>query len=239
MKSGLILLVGLLGLVLTPAGAAANPKAVVEIFTSQGCSSCRSADVFFAQLAERNDLLALSFHVDYWDYLGWKDTFGLPENTARQAEYAKVLGSRRIYTPQIVVNGMVQLVGSDKAAVESAIASARFPIAVEMRKGGGAVHIEVGARSLPSTMRTMIRLVLFSSLEKVSILRGENAGVTLQYRNIVRGMRPIGMWDGGAVRITLPENELIGDEIDGCAVIVQEELPNGPGAILGAAKLEW
>ncbi len=239
MKRARSLVIGLLGLVLAPAGAQAGLKAVVEIFTSQGCSSCRSADFYFAQLAEREDLLALSFHVDYWDYLGWRDTFALPENTARQAEYAEAYGSRRIYTPQMIVNGMVPLVGGDKAVAEAAIAEADLPVPVEMRKGSGTVKIEVGARPLPGARRTTIRLVLFSSEEKIGITRGENAGSTLQYRNVVRAMRPIGMWDGGAVRITLPENELIGDGVDGCAVIVQEELPNGPGAILGAAKLEW
>ena len=230
----------LLAALIAPTLAAAEPKAVVELFTSQGCSSCVPADAYFEELVEREDVLALSFHVDYWDYLGWRDTLGDPANTARQREYAEVRGSRRIYTPQMIVNGATELVGSRRKEVEAAIERAALPVPVKIRRRDGKVDIEVAARPLPRPWPTTIRLVLFSSEAEVKIARGENAGATIDYYNVVRTMRPIGMWDGAAVKITLPGDELMQDGVDGCAVIVQEDLPNGPGRILGAAQLgEW
>jgi hypothetical protein len=234
------LLAGLLVMLLAPAQAVADPKAVIELFTSQGCSSCVPADAYFAELARRDDVLALALHVDYWDYLGWRDTFGQPENTERQRAYSEVRGSRKIFTPQMTVNGRTDLVGSDRNAVEAAIARASLPLPVEMHRRAGTVEIEVAAHPLPHRYPATIRLVLLTARAQVEIARGENAGATIAYHNVVRAMRPIGMWDGGAVKITLPEHELMGDGVDGCAVIVQEDLPNGPGAILGAANLgKW
>src|SRR5688500_16364411 len=189
----------LLAVLVAPTLAAAGPKAVVELFTSQGCSSCVPADAYFEELVEREDVLALSFHVDYWDYLGWRDTLGDPANTARQREYAEVRGSRRIYTPQVIVNGATDLVGSHREEVEAAIERAALPVPVEMRRRDGKLDIEVAARPLPRPWPTTIRLVLFSSEAEVEIARGENAGATIDYYNVVRTMRPIGMWDGAAV----------------------------------------
>ena len=214
-----------------------EPKAVVELFTSQGCSSCVAADAYFAELAERDDLVAISLHVDYWDYLGWRDTLGDPANTARQRDYAAVRGTRRIYTPQITINGRSDHVGSRRAAVEAAIAHSALPVPVTMRQGDGTVEIEVAARPLPRPWPATIRLVLLTSEAEVKIERGENAGATIGYYNVVREMRPIGMWDGDSVKITLPEDEIMADGVDACAILVQEDLPNGPGAILGAAWL--
>lgn len=233
----LSLLVGLVA-ALASSVAAAETRAVVELFTSQGCSSCRNADAYFVELARRDDVVALAMHVDYWDYLGWRDTFGLPENTVRQLEYAEVFGKRRIYTPQLVVNGAAEVLGSDRHGAEAAISAATLLVPVEMRAGSGTMEISVGARPRPGGVRTMIRLVLFSSVVRVAIARGENAGETIAYHNVVRAMRPIGMWDGAPVKITLPIDELMGNGVDGCAVLVQEDLPQGPGAILGAAKLD-
>jgi hypothetical protein len=224
---------------LGPAPAFAE-KAVVELFTSQGCSSCVPADAFLAELAERPDVLALSYHVDYWDYLGWRDTLGSRESSERQRAYAAVRGGRQIYTPQIVVNGTSDYVGSRREPIETAIGRSNLPVPVTMRRGAGTVEIEVGARPLPGSRLSTIRLVLFSSEAEVAITRGENAGSTISYYNVVRDERPIGMWDGQAVKITLPANELMANGVDGCAVLVQEDLPSGPGAILGAAHLgDW
>ena len=197
----------------------------------------RLAAILAVLQRERPDVLALSFHVDYWDYLGWPDSFSLPDSTARQREYAEVQGTTRIYTPQMIVNGGADTVGSDRGATEAAIAAAGLPVPVDLRLETGTVEIAVGARPLPGSMPTTIRLVLFSSKAEVSIAGGENAGATIAYFNIVRAIRPIGMWDGAPVKITLPVDELMGDGVDGCAVLVQEDLPEGPGAILGAAKL--
>jgi hypothetical protein len=220
------------------APAAAEPKAVVELFTSQGCSSCVAADAYFAELAKRDDVVALSLHVDYWDYLGWRDTLGDAAYTARQRDYAAAQGTRRVYTPQIVVNGESGYVGSDRGSVNSAISQSSLTVPVSMRHGGdGTLEIEVAARPDTDTTHATIRLVLLTSEAEVAIGRGENAGRTIDYYNVVRAMRPIGMWGGQAVKITLPEDEIMAQEVDACAIIVQEDLPNGPGAIIGAAVL--
>jgi hypothetical protein len=213
------------------------PKAIVELFTSQGCSSCVSADAYFAELAKRGDIVALSLHVDYWDYLGWKDTLADPANTQRQRDYAAVRGSPRVYTPQIVLNGRSDFVGSDRAAIDAAVDHSALPVPVVMRHGDGTVEIEVAARPIRTMWPATIRLVLLTSETEVLITRGENAGSTIEYYNVVRAMRPIGMWDGDAVKITLPEKELMVDGVDACAIIVQEDQPKGPGQILGAAWL--
>jgi hypothetical protein len=214
-----------------------QPRAIIELFTSQGCSSCVSADAYFAGLAKRKDVVALSFHVDYWDYLGWKDTLGDPAHTERQRDYAAAHGSRRVYTPQIVVNGTEDFVGSDRSAIDAAIAQSQLVVPVAMRLGDGTVEIEVAARPKPHSVPATIRLALLTSEAAVAIARGENAGKTIEYYNVVRAMRPVGMWDGEAVKITLPGHEIMPKGIDGCAIIVQEDLPNGPGAIIGAAML--
>jgi len=232
------LCLGLVALLILPhPPAVAAPQAVVELFTSQGCSSCKAADAYLEELVKRPEIIALSYHVDYWDYLGWRDTLAQPESTARQRDYAEVLGTRRIYTPQVVVNGMVAAIGSDRQAIESAVAESTLRVPVTLRRQNGTLEIEVGALPLPGSRPTTIRLVLFATEAEVEISRGENAGSTISYYNVVRAIRPIGMWDGALVKVTLPENELMGDGIDGCAVIVQEDLGAGPGAILGAAQL--
>jgi hypothetical protein len=213
------------------------PKAIVELFTSQGCSSCVAADSFFAELAKRDDVVALSLHVDYWDYLGWHDTLGDPAHTERQRDYAAVRGSPRVYTPQIVLNGRTDFVGSNRGAIDAAIDRSALPVPVTMRHGDGTVEIEVAARPIRTMWPATIRLVLLTSEAEVPIVRGENAGSTIEYYNVVRAMRPIGMWDGAAVKITLPEKELMVDGVDACAILVQEDLPKGPGQIIGAAWL--
>lgn len=218
--------------------AANKPKAVVELFTSQGCSSCVPADAYLAELAERGDVLALSFHVDYWDYLGWRDTLGDAANSERQRQYAEARGSRRIYTPQMVVNGGKDLVGSDRAGVEAAIAQSSLKVPVTMRRGEGTVEIEVAGHAVAFTGAATIRLVLITSEADVTITRGENAGSSIEYYNVVREMRPIGMWHGETVRISLPQDEIMADGVDACAILVQEDLASGPGAIVGAAWLE-
>ena len=221
---------------LAPA-TAGEPKALVELFTSQGCSSCVAADAYFADLAKRDDIVAISLHVDYWDYLGWRDTLGDAAYTERQHDYAAAHGTRRVYTPQIVVNGESGHVGSDRRAVESAIAGSSLDVPVTMRHGDGTVEIEVSALPDAGANPATIRLVLLTSEAEVAIARGENAGRTIGYYNVVREIRPVGMWHGKSVRITLPEDEIMADGVDTCAIIVQEDLPSGPGAIIGAAML--
>ena len=214
-----------------------KPKAIVELFTSQGCSSCVAADAYFADLAKRKDVVALSLHVDYWDYLGWSDTLSDSANTDRQRSYAAVRGTSRVYTPQMVINGSTDFVGSDRGGVDAAIERSSLSVPVSMRKGDGTVEIEVGALDTPHRLPSTIRLVLMTSESEVAIARGENAGSTIDYYNVVRAIRPIGMWNGERVKITLPADELMGNGIDSCAIIVQEDRSDGLGAIVGAAWL--
>ncbi len=230
-----------LGLLATSFSAAlAGPKAVVELFTSEGCSSCPPADAFLAELADREDVLALAYHVDYWDYLGWKDTLGRPENTERQREYARVRGDSRVFTPQMIVNGSRSFVGSHRGEVSGAIAGSELPIPVEMRNApDSTIEIRVGANPTTTRRRTTIRFILYKRQAQVAIQRGENAGKLIDYRNVVTSIRPIGMWKGPAVTVSLPAREVMSGEADGCAVIVQEDTGSGPGAILGAAELDW
>jgi hypothetical protein len=217
--------------------AHAKPKAIVELFTSQGCSSCVTADAYFKELVKRPDVVALSLHVDYWDYLGWRDTLSDPANTERQRGYAAVHGSRRVYTPQMVVNGSAHFVGSDRRAIDAALAKSALPVPVSMRKGNGTIEIEVGRLETPHRLPSTIRLALLTSESEVAIERGENAGSTIDYYNVVRTIRPVGMWDGQPVKITLPANELMANGVDSCAIIVQEDRTDGLGAIIGAAWL--
>lgn len=220
--------------------ALAGPKAVVELFTSQGCSSCPPADAFLAELAEREDVVALSLHVDYWDYLGWKDSFGRLEHTERQYAYAKVRGDGKVFTPQMVVNGQEGLVGSNREALEEALTHADLPLDVSISRNGGALDIVVdpGEEALAYHLPDVtVRLIVFDPAATVAIARGENAGKTATYRNVVRSMRPIGMWKGERLEISLPADEMLLHEDYGCAVLVQEDRRDGPGRILGAARL--
>jgi hypothetical protein len=222
---------------LAASAANAEPKALIELFTSQGCSSCVSADAYFAELAKRDDVVAISLHVDYWDYLGWRDTLGDPAYTQRQRDYAAAHGTRRVYTPQMIVNGAGGYVGSDRGAIEAAIKESALPVPVTMHYGNGTVEIDVAAAPDTSSKPATIRLALITSAAKVPITRGENAGRTIEYYNVVREIRPVGMWGGEAVSITLPEDEIMADGVDACAILVQEDLPSGPGAVIGAALL--
>ena len=215
--------------------ALAGPKAVIELFTSQGCSSCPPADAFLGDLKTRDDVIVLSLPVDYWDYLGWKDTFGKPEHSERQYAYSRARGDRRVYTPQIIVNGGDHYVGSDRTAVKNAFSKTSLPVDVSIKSEDGAIEITIGGADL-RTGHTTVRFITYTSRAEVAIGRGENHGRTITYNNVVRSMRPIGMWKGEAMTVLLPRDEILGDGIDGCAVIVQEDAKGGPGRILGAAS---
>ncbi len=211
-----------LALVAVP--AAARPV-VVELFTSQGCSSCPPAEALLGELARRGDVLPLGFHVTYWNALGWRDPFSFEGATARQASYAARLGGGS-YTPEMVVDGRRQAVGSDRGAVEAAIGSARgdeaVPIRLE-RKGGG-VAITVGA----GQGRGRVLLVGFDPQHRTPVGRGEDSGRTLVESNVVRSLRVVGSYDGAPLTLDAPAG---GGEA--AAVIVQ----GADGRILGAARL--
>jgi len=220
--------------------AEAPSPTVVELFTSQGCSSCPPADKFLGELAERPDLLALSIHVDYWDYIGWKDPFASPANTRRQHDYARTLKLRYVYTPQMVIQGMSHATGSDRSSVLGRITEAqalpRLPVTI--RHAQGRIEITVAAAGPAAgngaaKQEAAVWLAAFDLRRETAIKRGENGGRTLAYHNVVRNMVRVGTWTGEALSLSSALADL-GGRPEGCAVIVQSL---ATGRILGAAKL--
>jgi hypothetical protein len=223
-----------------PGGAnppAIAPKAVVELFTSQGCSSCPPADKLLAELAERSDLVALTLPVDYWDYLGWKDTLAHPLFSARQRGYAYARGDRQVYTPQAVVNGSKPCLGSDRAQVEQSIAGAGpqgLPVPLTVSERDGIVTVGIEAAPDRTAIAELWVLPVMRS-QTVPIGRGENEGRTVTYANVVRGMTRLGEWRGGSAQFELPLAAARGDG-DGYVVLLQSRHGKKPGPIIGAAK---
>lgn len=208
---------------------AADKPVVVELFTSQGCSSCPPAEAFLLDLVrDRPDILALAFHVDYWDRLGWKDAFSSADATARQRFYSRALGARGVYTPQIVVDGRREAIGSDRARVLAAISSAaqggQNAVPVRLGRRGGDVAIELGAGSGTATAW----LVGFDPERTTEIPRGENAGRTIRQANVVRSVASVADWRGDEVKLTRPAPA--GEKT---ALILQSP----DGRIVGAALL--
>jgi hypothetical protein len=215
-----------------PARAGERPLAVVELFTSQGCSSCPPADAFLSELAPRPGVLALSVHVDYWDYIGWKDPFASPDHTRRQRDYARQFGLRYIYTPQMVVQGGAQHPGTEREAVEAEIAKAAArpgPTLVLVRREGGPVVRLPAAAGQP---KAVVLAVLFDREHVTAIQRGENGGRTIRNSHVVREMRRLAVWDGAAAELALPWTPGAGQ---GCAVLLQAL---ADGRILAAAALK-
>jgi len=238
-----IILAAMVAAMTVPAWAASeNSPVVVELFTSQGCSSCPPADALLGELAARPDIVALAFHVDYWDYIGWKDPHANPASTARQRSYAGALGLRMVYTPQMVVDGRTDVVGSARGEVTSAIEDAaqrpKLAVAIEPDGNGGHRVVIPAASGELAGREATIWLAVFDSAQETKVKRGENGGRTLKEYNIVREWRQIGSWNGDALTLPLDVAPPLdaGPDADrnGCAVIVQE----GPvGPVLGAAIL--
>ncbi len=236
---------GLVFAAMMGAGAHAGGKAaqfsVVELFTSQGCSSCPPADALLGRLSAREDLVALTFPVDYWDYLGWEDTLSHPANAKRQRAYAAYRGDREVYTPQVVINGVRHVVGSRQEQIENVIAATvksragqYVPLTIDVSHDAISVGIGDAPPGLKEKKATLW-LVLYQNQVKVPIRRGENHGKDITYFNVVREMTPVAMWSGKAIRVDLPKTDLMGQGYDGCALILQ--LGRG-GPILGAARIE-
>jgi len=229
------------------AGTAPAPTApvtaVLELFTSQGCASCPPADAVLEDFAKRPDVVALSLPVDYWDYLGWKDTLARKEFTQRQKAYANARGDRQIYTPQLIVNGRTHVVGGDREAIDDAL-KAEVPLGVPIEIGmtADAIKVAIGPTKDPSTPKARkgtIWLALYKRHVDVPIRKGENQDRTLSYYNVVTKLRPIAMWRGDPTTVDLPMSEYHQADADGCAVLLQAETLNGePGEMLGAAFFE-
>lgn len=213
--------------------AVAEPApVVVELFTSQGCYSCPPADVILGELAEREDVLPLSFHVTYWDRLGWPDTLGLEEGTARQETYAGYLGSRRIYTPQMVIHGQIDVVGSQRARVMKAL-----EIMSENRLDSIDIAIQENRLTISAdeSEPATVWLAAYDDQHDVVIERGENSGKTLSYYNSVRELTKLSSFDGSALDLELPIARLSEEGRDGLAILVQR---NSDGAMLTATKID-
>lgn len=224
-------ILGLSGL--TGMAAAQTQPVVVELFTSQGCSSCPPADAFFAALAANPGVIALSLHVDYWDYIGWKDTFADPLFTKRQKAYARAAGSRMIYTPQIIVDGVDRLQGNDPEMVLASIQRhmlGNSPVSLSVTRQGDRILIRAEADP-PLTRKARVQVVRYRPEATIEIERGENAGRTVTYHNIVTSWQEIADWAGQAPfehGADVPGTEPV-------VVIVQSE---GPGEVLASAVLK-
>jgi hypothetical protein len=214
------------------------PKSVLELFTSQGCASCPPADKLIGEYAARGDLLTLSFNVDYWDYLGWKDTLASRDNSDRQRAYAAARGDNDVYTPQMIVNGRDYLVGSDKAKIDSALQSAApLPVSIDLSAKDDAITVHIG-KDESAHRRATLLLVFYKEQVSVPIERGENVGKTVTYTNVVRKVMPIALWKGEEMSVDLPKSEMAKAKTKRCAVLLQTENDAGlPGPVLGAAIL--
>ena len=221
--------------------ADAHPVGVVELFTSQGCSSCPRADAAFADIANSEDVVTISYHIDYWNYLGWQDTLGSRENTDRQYAYAKSLGNNNVFTPQIVLNGLQDAKSTNPQVIRANLR--------KLMESGQGVSIPVDADVTPEEMTITIGagpgkadvvIAYFKKMTSVEISRGENVGKKITYRNAVTKLETVGMWDGKAMTIKLPASLISKRSQDGCAVLLQAHDGEGnPGRIFGAAMMEY
>lgn len=227
-----------LALGIPSAWAGTDRPTVVELFTSQGCGSCLAAEVYLQKLAERDDILALTFPITYWDYLGWKDTFATPENDARQRAYAQAAATSEIYTPQIIIDGEHREIGSDVRIIEEIIAyhvDVRPPtVAIDLDPEPRTIAVNIAAGSLPKgALSATIWLIQYDAVQQVTIDQGENAGKRMRYVNVVRQMSPMGVWHGESKGLLLPLRDLRRSGHSSIAVVLQV---NDAGPILGAAS---
>jgi hypothetical protein len=204
---------------------------VVELFTSQGCSSCPPADTYLGRLSERRDVLALAFHVDYWNSPQWRDRFSLPVSTARQDRYVRNLGKSAEYTPQFIVDGRTELLGARAALSEQALAEPKPGVALSLAEESGVLRIDVGAAPGHSSACEVI-LVSYLRHASSAVAGGENSGRMLEDFNVVRSLRVLGSWRGQSGHFDVPVGSLPADAT-AVAVLLQA---TGQGPILGAAS---
>jgi len=221
--------------------AHADPRAVVELFTSQGCSSCPAADKLLGELAKDPNVIALSLPIDYWDYLGWKDTLADARFTARQKAYSRMRGDRDVYTPQVIVNGSAHVVGSDRAKIEGAIDATKksegvMSVPVSMSVSGKQINVSVAASNKAAgARRGEVWICSVSKAVPIAIGRGENRGREITYHNVVRNFLKVGDWNGNAGSWTVPLENISRDGVDAAVVYVQDGSRDNPGQMLGAA----
>jgi len=214
---------------------------VVELFTSQGCSSCPPADQIIGELAKDPSVIALSLPIDYWDYLGWKDTLADSRFSARQKAYSNMRGEREVYTPQVVVNGSAHVIGSDRARIESAIeetkkADAVMSVPISMTLAGKQINISVAASGKgPAAAHGEVWICSISKAVPIAIGRGENRGREITYHNVVRNLLKVGDWNGTSDSWTVPLENIYREGVDAAVVYVQDGNRDKPGPMLGAA----
>jgi hypothetical protein len=223
---------------LTLGVARAETRALIELFTSQGCSSCPPADKLLGELGKNPSIVAMSLPIDYWDYLGWKDTLALPGHSKRQRAYARTRGDREVYTPQAVVNGALHVLGSDKTAIEQAIAqssrdASTLPVTIVV--SGDTLNVTVPAGK-DGRGKGEVWLCTVSKAVPVEITRGENRGRTLTYHNVARRWIKLGDWTGKGQTFSVPVANLKSDQVDAAAVLLQSGSADNPGPVLGAAQ---
>ncbi|MGL5114217.1 MAG: DUF1223 domain-containing protein [Beijerinckiaceae bacterium] len=216
---------------------ATRPRAVIELFTSQGCSSCPPADKLMGELARDPSIIVVSLPVDYWDYLGWRDTLASPAFTQRQKAYSAMRGDRQVYTPQAVINGASHAVGSERGAIDKAIHKSRdgataltTDVAVEKTETG--INVRIGAHQGGNGHVWLMPII---GERTVQIGRGENSGRSIVYVNVVRAVTRLSAWSGEATIIHVPRASIPSD-CEGVVVLLQAGTDKKPGQVLGAAR---
>lgn len=221
------------GLLAATSVAAKEVRAVVELFTSQGCSSCPPADALLLELVDRQDVIALTMPVDYWDYLGWRDTLARPAFTARQKGYSKTRGDRHVYTPQMVVSGAIACVGSDRKAIDKAMeAAAPLSVAVTTQEIGDTLSVSLSGPGEGAEVLVMP----VAKTRAVTIGRGENSGRSVTYGNVVLSISRVGAWTGGPATLEMPLALAKAEGSDFYVVLVQKMRNGKPAEIVGAAR---
>ncbi len=222
------------------ADAGDKPAGVVELFTSQGCNSCPPADAIFSELVSKGQVIALAYHVDYWDYLGWRDTLARPENGDRQNSYMKSLGTRAVYTPQVIINGRTHINGTNRAGIDADLeAQSRegkgLTVSIKVTERADSIVIRAGATTEPQAEANLV-LVFFSGPQSIAVSRGDNTGQTTTYFNAVTEVRTAGMWHGKVTEYELPKSEFVGK--GGSVALLQTTSRDGdPGPIIGAVVI--
>jgi hypothetical protein len=218
---------------------AAKLKGVVELFTSQGCASCPPADAALEKLIAQGDVVALAYHIDYWNYLGWNDTMSSKDNTARQYAYARTLGRSNVYTPQAIINGRDHLNGADLQAINVKLddlnhAGKGLTVPVSAAMKGDQLEIKIAA----GQGKADVVVAYFDREQSVDVTKGENSGHEIAYMHSVSDVETVGMWEGKPMNLTLPANVMDKAGRKGLAILLQSSTPAGdPAAILGAAVM--
>jgi hypothetical protein len=219
---------------ISPAARAAGSPVLVELFTSQGCSSCPPADAILGDLRKSADVIAVTYNVDYWDYLGWHDTLAKPEYSKRQFDYGKSRGDMQVYTPQMVMNGHYHAVGSDRSAVTGMISDCHeesLPVSPRLDVANKEISVTLPAFALGGEATLWLLAITPKVVQKIE--RGENAGKSVTYYNVVRNMVPAALWKGEAYHGSWMRDAVMPSGCTGCVVVLQRDKT---GPVIGLAS---